>query len=106
MTSTGCDSHSCSTLQDLEYFTSCLDAIRQTSKNAHIFCLIHKMDLIQKEEDRQKVLCWTMLALTGGCRLQIFEERAAELQAIANGLHVTAFGTSIWDETLYKARFR
>jgi len=73
--------------KDLEYFSNCLDAIKQNSKNAQIFCLIHKMDLIQKEEDKQK----------------IFEERSAELQKIAEPMHLTAFGTSIWDETLYKA---
>jgi 50S ribosomal subunit-associated GTPase HflX len=41
--------------KDLENFKNCLDAIRANSKDAHIFCLIHKMDLIQKEEDRVKV---------------------------------------------------
>ena len=38
-------------------FTSCLDAIKQNSKNAHVFCLIHKMDLIHNEEERNKVNC-------------------------------------------------
>jgi len=98
--------------KDLEQFESCLSAIRQNSKNAHIFCLIHKMDLIHKEEDK----------------IKIFEERANELKKLAasynaqtinennntsgssssgsgekGGLKLTCFGTSIWDETLYKA---
>jgi len=73
--------------KDLDYFQNCLDAIRQLSKNAHIFCLIHKMDLIHKEDEKHK----------------IFEERSAELKKIADPLKITVFGTSIWDETLYKA---
>jgi len=73
--------------KDLENFENCLQAIRQNSKNAHIFCLIHKMDLIHKEEER----------------IKIFDERAGELRRMAESLKITCFGTSIWDETLYKA---
>jgi len=73
--------------KDLEYFQSCLQAIQQNSKSAHIFCLIHKMDLIAKEEDK----------------LKIFESRREELERLAQPLKITAFRTSIWDETLYKA---
>jgi len=73
--------------KDLENFQSCLEAIEQNSKNAHIFCLIHKMDLIHKEEDRQK----------------IFKERSEELHQLSKPLNMTCYGTSIWDETLYKA---
>jgi len=73
--------------KDYDYFTNCLDAIRTLSKNAHVFCLIHKMDLIHKEEDR----------------LKTFEDRSNELKKLAEPLRVTVFGTSIWDETLYKA---
>lgn len=70
---------------DLDYFRNCLDAIEGHSPNAHIFCLIHKMDLVP--EDRARVL----------------EERKQELADVAAPLKVTSFGTSIWDETLYKA---
>ena len=70
---------------DMDYFRSCLDALT-LSPNAHIFCLIHKMDLIHKPDDRMKVLA----------------ERKAELIDMARPLRVTCFGTSIWDETLYK----
>jgi len=73
--------------KDLDNFKKCLEAIRSNSKNAHIFCLIHKMDLIHREEDRQK----------------IYEERAKELRDLAGTMSLQAFGTSIWDETLYKA---
>lgn len=73
--------------KDMEYFQSCLTAIQQNSKNAHIFCLIHKMDLIAKEEDK----------------IKIFEQRQDELQRMAGGTKLTCYRTSIWDETLYKA---
>lgn len=73
--------------KDIENFNNCLDAIKQNSKNAHIFCLIHKMDLIHKEEDRAK----------------LFDDRSSELRRLSEPLRVTCFGTSIWDETLYKA---
>jgi Ras-related GTP-binding protein A/B len=73
--------------KDIEQFENCISAIKQNSKNAHIFCLIHKMDLIQKEDEK----------------MRIFEERDKELKKIAEPMKITCFGTSIWDETLYKA---
>ena len=68
--------------KDLEYYTSCLASIRENSKNARIFCLIHKMDLI----DRNK----------------IYDGREKELKRRSFPLDVICFGTSIWDESLYK----
>lgn len=73
--------------KDMMNFQSCLEAIEQNSKNAHIFCLVHKMDLVHKEEDRAR----------------IFQDRKDELMNMAKPLNVDVFGTSIWDETLYKA---
>jgi Ras-related GTP-binding protein A/B len=62
--------------------------VRQNSKSAKIFCLVHKMDLIPDEQ-----------------REQVFVQRESELQGIAEplGLSVQCFKTSIWDETLYRA---
>jgi Ras-related GTP-binding protein A/B len=68
--------------KDLEQFNSCINAIKQNSKNAHIFCLIHKMDLIHEEKDKAK----------------IFEEREKELKKLAEPMKITCFGTSIWYE--------
>ena len=31
---------------DIQRFETCLDALRELSENAKIFCLIHKMDLL------------------------------------------------------------
>ena len=38
---------------DLHYYQSCLDAIRANSKDARIFCLIHKMDLLPEQQRDQ-----------------------------------------------------
>ena len=36
--------------KDMHYYQSCLEAILQNSPEAKIFCLIHKMDLVQEDE--------------------------------------------------------
>lgn len=72
--------------KDMHYYQSCLEAILQNSPDAKVFCLIHKMDLVQ--EDQRDV---------------IFREREEELQRLSKPLECTCFATSIWDETLYKA---
>lgn len=71
--------------KDLHYYQSCLEAIMQSSPNAKIFCLIHKMDLI--EEDQREA---------------IFKERTLQLKKLSLPLDCKCFSTSIWDETLYK----
>eukprot|EP00039_Didymoeca_costata_P012816 m.186417 g.186417 ORF g.186417 m.186417 type:complete len:307 (+) comp15591_c0_seq1:112-1032(+) len=72
--------------KDFHYYQSCLSSIAENSKDAKIFCLIHKMDLIQEHQ-----------------RDMIFAERQAELRRRSIPLDITCFRTSIWDETLYKA---
>lgn len=63
--------------------------MEENSPGAHIFVLVHKMDLVAEEQ-----------------REAIFENRK---QLIANSCETAGvenfqcFGTSIWDETLYKA---
>jgi len=72
--------------RDMHYYQDCLEAILANSKDAKIFCLIHKMDLVQEE-----------------LRARIFNERFKELKTRSEPLNILAFATSIWDETLYKA---
>jgi Ras-related GTP-binding protein A/B len=72
--------------RDMHYYQSCLEAILQNSPLAKVFCLIHKMDLVQEDQ-----------------RLQIFSEREQELKKFSLPLQCSCFSTSIWDETLYKA---
>lgn len=71
---------------DLNNYSRCLEALVQNSKNAKIFCLIHKMDLVD-EENRE---------LT-------FQSCEQEVRHRSKPLEATCFRTSIWDETLYKA---
>ena len=72
--------------KDMHYYQSCLEAILQNSPEAKIFCLIHKMDLVQEDQ-----------------RDLIFQERDADIKRLSLPLESTCFRTSIWDETLYKA---
>lgn len=36
--------------KDMHYYQSCLEAILQNSSDAQIFCLVHKMDLVQEDQ--------------------------------------------------------
>lgn len=72
--------------KDVHYYQSCLEAILQNSPDAKIFCLIHKMDLVQEDH-----------------RDLIFAERQEDLKKLSKPLDCTCYRTSIWDETLYKA---
>ncbi len=72
--------------KDMHYYQSCLEAILQNSPEAKIFCLVHKMDLVQEEQ-----------------RGLIFQEREEDLKRLSKPLQCECFRTSIWDETLYKA---
>jgi len=74
---------------DFNHFAGVLEAIEENSPDARIFVLVHKMDLVA-EEDREDIL----------------EERKRLIKDTCEGCGVPyfqCFGTSIWDETLYKA---
>lgn len=72
--------------KDMEQYTSCLEALRENSADAKIFCLMHKMDLIPEDQ-----------------RDGVFTERVAEVDAVSKPMDVRCYRTSIWDETLYRA---
>eukprot|EP00026_Physarum_polycephalum_P009441 Phypoly_transcript_09565.p1 GENE.Phypoly_transcript_09565~~Phypoly_transcript_09565.p1 ORF type:complete len:384 (+),score=40.86 Phypoly_transcript_09565:54-1205(+) len=72
--------------KDINNFTNCVTALQENSKEAKIFCLAHKMDLIPGEQ-----------------REEVFKSREAQIKQLAGSSPVTCYGTSIWDETLYKA---
>ena len=73
-------------LSEYEMYHDCLQALLEFSPNALVFCLIHRIDLIQ-EEQRDKV----------------FRKKREKMQLLSSPKNVTYFATSIWDETLYKA---
>ncbi|KAH6560134.1 hypothetical protein BASA61_006632 [Batrachochytrium salamandrivorans] len=72
--------------KDMHYYQSCLDALGQHSKDARVFCLVHKMDLVPEDQ-----------------RTQILLDREQDIKRRSHPLQAVSFGTSIWDETLYKA---
>lgn len=75
--------------KDFDHFCGVLEAIEENSPDARIFVLVHKMDLVA-EEDRDAILF---------DRKRLIEESCASC-GVEN---FQCFGTSIWDETLYKA---
>lgn len=75
--------------KDFDHFCGVLEAIEENSPDARIFILIHKMDLVAVE-DRAAIL---------EDRKRLIEESCASCGVE----HFQCFGTSIWDETLYKA---
>lgn len=79
--------------EDLTYFEeynkinfSCIKALEELSKDAKVFVLVHKMDLIA---DHRKAA--------------VFEKRKKEVQDRARKFPLTCFPTSIWEVSLYKA---
>ncbi|KAI8813252.1 putative GTP-binding protein [Cladochytrium replicatum] len=72
--------------KDLMYYQNTVDALTALSKGCKVFCLIHKMDLLPEEH-----------------RELMFQDRFADIKKRSYPLNVSAFKTSIWDETLYKA---
>ena len=42
-------------IKDMHYYQSCLEAILQNSPDAKVFCLVHKMDLVQ--DDQRDLVC-------------------------------------------------
>lgn len=82
------DIESRETERDFHTYVQVIKSLEQFSPNAAVFCLIHKMDLIQIES-----------------REAVFEERRLMItrssRSYAKG--VTSYPTTIWDQSLYKA---
>eukprot|EP01106_Pelomyxa_sp_JSP_P004186 TRINITY_DN1644_c0_g1_i3.p1 TRINITY_DN1644_c0_g1~~TRINITY_DN1644_c0_g1_i3.p1 ORF type:complete len:170 (+),score=20.40 TRINITY_DN1644_c0_g1_i3:327-836(+) len=72
--------------EDLRTYRQSLQALRDHSRDARIFCLIHKMDLIPPQQ-----------------RSQVFTARETELKQLSLPFNITCLSTSIWDDTLFKA---
>ena len=62
-----------------------MEAIKQNSKDAKIFCLIHKMDLVAPADQER-----------------VFSDKSKLIESNSMDLSLRCFKTSIWDETLYK----
>lgn len=74
--------------KDMQQYCECIRAVQQHSPKAHVFVLIHKMDLIQSHS----------------LRAAVFAQRVADITRHSGTMsNIECFATSIWDETLYKA---
>lgn len=80
------DVESRETEKDLGYYRECLDACGKHSPEADVFVLVHKMDLVGGKKDREEV----------------FARKRKDLLANSGSAKVKIFGTTIWDESLYK----
>lgn len=72
--------------RDLDTYSQVIKALKEFSPDANVFCLIHKMDLVQNEH-----------------RERIYEERCRLIIARSEKMNLETFASSIWDQTLYKA---
>ena len=74
--------------RDLHTYNAVIKALEEFSPHAHVFTLVHKMDLVQTEH-RERVL---------QDKTEAIRERSERFRR-----QVRTYGTSIWDQTLYKA---
>ena len=72
--------------RDLETYSAVIAALKEFSSDALIFALVHKMDLVQNEH-----------------RDRIYDERCRMISSKSEGMKLTTYPSSIWDQTLYKA---
>lgn len=73
-------------MADIHQFRQVVEVLKDISPKAHMFVLIHKMDLVPEH-----------------LRHKVFNSKKALIEANALGVPITCFRTSIWDETLFKA---
>ena len=76
------------TSHDLLTYNAVITALEEYSPRAHVFCLVHKMDLVQVE-----------------FRDTLFDERENLIKERSGSFSktVTCYATTIWDQSLYKA---
>lgn len=74
--------------RDLATYTAVIRALEEFSPKARVFCLIHKMDLVQND-----------------FRDNIFEERDLAIKRCSGRFSTSAvsYPTTIWDQSLYRA---
>lgn len=82
------DSRGGQNFRDLNTYHSVIKALEEFSPHAHVFTLVHKMDLVQTEH-RDRVL---------KDKTEAIRERSESFKGV-----VETYATSIWDQTLYKA---
>jgi len=73
----------------LDYFSRCLEALDRQSPGAPVFVLIQKMDLVQSVQ-----------------RQADFDTWVNGVKAAAGSRSLIAYGTSIYEDTLYRVRLK
>ena len=73
-------------LKDLDYYRDCIEGLKKYSAEAKVFLLVHKMDLVRENADG------------------VLAKKRDQLEQESAGLTVTVFGTSIYNESLYRVR--
>lgn len=73
--------------ESIAYFERCLNALRNQSPKAPVFVLIQKMDLVNSTR-----------------RQADFDTWVGHVRAAAGDTPFIAFGTSIYEDTLYRVR--
>lgn len=86
--------------RDLRYYKDCISALYQYSPDAQVFCLLHKMDLVDKSR-RASVYSSRVKELRRKSRE--VAQAAGSASMGSEGFRVHCFATSIWDESLYRA---
>ncbi|KAF2220767.1 GTP-binding protein GTR1 [Elsinoe ampelina] len=82
---------------DLVNFASIITALREYTPNARIFVLIHKMDLIAPDK-KEAVLTHRSQEIR-----RVGVENGFGGQGVGSGREMEFWGTSIWDQSLFKA---
>lgn len=72
--------------KDLGFYRECLEALKRFSPDAAVFLLVHKMDLARENKKER------------------WEKKNKEIEDASGDTAITVFGTSIYDESLYKVR--
>ena len=78
------DVESANVAKEARYYQECLSALKRHSPKAHVFAMVHKMDLIRTN------------------RKEVFVKKRDDILEASATMDVRVFGTSIWDESLYK----
>jgi Ras-related GTP-binding protein A/B len=92
---------------DLINYASIVQALRENSPQAKIFVLIHKMDLIMSNmrdvvfAERSDAI--RQISIEHGFGRRHEQQQQQQQQAEVAGKPVDFWGTSIWDQSLYKA---
>jgi Ras-related GTP-binding protein A/B len=72
--------------QDLLSYKKCIEALSLYSKEAKVFVLLHKMDMVREDK-----------------RASLYESRVKDIFDRSGDFDIKCFGTSIWDASLYRA---